>query len=527
MFSLRSWLALLLLTVWTATSDAAATTVSRNHPSFVNQTTCNGNTYTYQELAGYGFLPSTRRDKFGDTLGGFGSSLAFDTGSWRKGRNGVYTGIVWLLPDRGWNTEGTLNFQARVHKFEVQLTPKPGATTKKPSSPNIKLTYLDTIRFTAPDGTPCTGLDGDIEGSISFRGFPDLPVATYPGDGFGGKGKGGRRIPIDCEGLVLNRDGSFWVSDEYGPFVYKFDKRGKMIEAIRPNDAILPRRNGSVSFSADSPPVFNLDEVIDPENPDTGRANNQGFEGLTISDDGRTLYVLLQSAADQEGGLAKQTNRYSRLVVYDVSRGKARYEAEYVVPLPQFNDPTAKASKNPKTAAQSEIHHIKDGQFLVLARDSGAGHGQDSPLSVYRHADVFDIAQATNIKGNRYDSAKGAIADTNGVLKSGITPAKYCTFLDFNVNSQLNRFGVQNGGAQDATLLNEKWESLGLVPADGRNGDDDEWYLFSFSDNDFITQNGFMNGGKFPYKDSSGFDLDNQVLAFKVKLPSRSRPYRD
>jgi len=76
------------------------------------------------------------------------------------------------------------------------------------------------------------------------------------------------------------------------------------------------------------------------------------------------------------------------------------------------------------------------------------------------------------------------------VLKSGITPATYCSFINFNVNSQLNRFGVHNGGAQDAILLNENWESIGIVPVDGLVWDDDEWFVFSLSDNDFITQDG-------------------------------------
>jgi hypothetical protein len=51
---------------------------------------------------------------------------------------------------------------------------------------------------------------------LTFEGFPDLPVATYTGDGFGNSGSGGKRISIDAEGLVLGEDGSFWVSDEYG-----------------------------------------------------------------------------------------------------------------------------------------------------------------------------------------------------------------------------------------------------------------------------------------------------------------------
>ena len=52
----------------------------------------------------------------------------------------------------------------------------------------------------------------------------------------------------------------------------------------------------------------------------------------------------------------------------------------------------------------------------------------------------------------------------------------------------------------------------------------DEYYLFTFSDNDFITQNGYMNRGKLPYADESGYNLDNQALVFKVKLPSGSKP---
>jgi len=154
-----------------------------------------------------------------------------------------------------------------------------------------------------------------------------------------------------------------------------------------------------------------------------------------------------------------------------------------------------------------------------LARDSGAGHGQATSLSVYRHADVFDITNATNIKGNVNDCANCSIASLDGVLNEGIVPATFCSFLDYNVNSQLNRFGVNNGGIQNQDLLNEKWESLALAPVDGELGADGEWFLFSLSDNDFITQDGFLEGGKFTYSDASGFTLDNQALVFKVSLP--------
>ncbi|KAF3025786.1 hypothetical protein E8E14_014563 [Neopestalotiopsis sp. 37M] len=502
----------------------AASNATVSVDGVVNSTTCNGQTYVYQELAGYGFVVSDAVDKFGDTLGGLGSAIYIDKTSWKKSCNGTYTGTLWSLPDRGWNTEGTLNFQPRVHKFTISLTPVPNATVASPSPPNLMFSYEDTIRFSGPDGTPCTGLDADVTGYLSYPGFPDLPVATYTGDGFGGDGPGGQRIPVDCEGLVVNADGSFWISDEYGPYVYLFDATGKMLTAIRPPDAIVPFRNGTESFSAASPPHY-IDDgngpLPNPEHPDTGRENNHGFEGLTVSEDGQSLWVLLQAATVQEGGLEKQTQRYTRFLQYDISTPLSPvYVSEYIVPLPSYIDPTAKASKNPKIAAQSEVHALANGQFLVLARDSGAGHGQDESQSVYRQIDVVDVAGATDLKTAGYDCTNCSVADAEtGVLVDGVDTATYCGFLDFNVNSQLGRFGLHNGGDQDAQLLNEKWESIAVVPVNPRDPDD-EYFVFSLSDNDFITQNGFLNDGQFTYADSSGYNLDNQALVFKVTIPS-------
>ncbi|KAI0124925.1 3-phytase [Xylariales sp. AK1849] len=490
----------------------------------VNSTTCNGKEYVYEELAGYGSVVSDAVDKFGDTLGGLGSAIHMERNAWKKTSSGSYTGTLWTLPDRGWNTEGTLNYVPRVHKFTVTYTPAPNATVANPSSQNLILTYEDTIQFSGPDATPCTGLDANVTGYLSYPGFPDLPVATYTGDGFGGDGPGGQRVPVDSEGLYVNDDGSFWVSDEYGPYVYLFGNDGKMLVAIRPPDAIVPFRNGTESFSAASPPHY-IDDgkgpLPNPEHPDTGRENNHGFEGLSVSDDGKTLWVLLQAATVQEGGLEKQTQRYTRFLSYNITTPLTPiYTAEYVVPLPTYVDPTAKASKNPKIAAQSEVHALPNGQFFVLSRDSGAGRGQDETQSVYRQIDVFDISGATDIKAGGYDCETCSAADADtGILVDGVQTAEYCGFLDFNVNAQLGRFGLHNGGHQNASLLNEKWESITVVPVDPESPGD-EYFVFSLSDNDFITQNGHLNGGEFAYADSTGYNLDSQALVFKVKIPN-------
>ena len=51
-------------------------------------------TFVNRGLVGVARVPSDARDQFGDTLGGFGSAMAMDLDSWKKNRDGSYTGIL-------------------------------------------------------------------------------------------------------------------------------------------------------------------------------------------------------------------------------------------------------------------------------------------------------------------------------------------------------------------------------------------------------------------------------------------------
>src|SRR5262249_52839566 len=155
-------------------------------------------------------------------------------------------------------------------------------------------------------------------------------------------------------------------------------------------------------------------------NPVSGRQNNQGFEGLAMSPDRRTLFVLLQSALIQDLDPAniKTTRRNTRLLAYDLSGDAPRLVGEYVVQLPLYQDPTN--TNNKLIAAQSEMLALNDHQFLVLSRDSGNGFTHpNSPGSVYRSIDLIDIAGATNIAGTIYDDPAHRVAPM-GMLSSAI-----------------------------------------------------------------------------------------------------------
>ena len=432
-------------------------------------------------LVGVVRVPATARDAQGDTLGGFGSAMALVPGSWHV-KDGSFSGTLAMLPDRGWNTQGTSDYQARVQYFDVALTPEHP----------LKLGYRKSLLLTDAAGTATTGLDPSAV-KPATGGFPPLPLAANG------------HISLDSEAIALRGDGTIWVSDEYGPYIYHFDSRGKMIAAIRPPEAMLPFRNDAVNFSAG--------ESVKGE-PRTGRQNNQGLEGMSIAPGGRYLFAITQSALvqDLDGADVRASRRNARLLQYDIT-GAPKLIHEYVVQLPLYSDGARSG-----VAAQSEMLALNDHQFLLLCRDSGAGFTAKRDASAYRMVSVVTIDGATDIMG-RYDGVGGSVAPGGNLLPQ-ITPAALTPFLDINDNAQLARFGLHNGAPNDSSNLYEKWESMALAPIRDPRAPDD-YFLFVGSDNDFITQDGMMAGK--PYQDASGANVDSVVLVYRVQLPGTRR----
>ena len=53
-------------------------------------------------------------------------------------------------------------------------------------------------------------------------------------------------------------------------------------------------RHGAPNFASDNPGPGAAEP--DPKDPDTGRQNNQGLEGMAMTPDGKFLIAVLQSA---------------------------------------------------------------------------------------------------------------------------------------------------------------------------------------------------------------------------------------
>ncbi|MBW8791742.1 MAG: esterase-like activity of phytase family protein, partial [Rhizobium leguminosarum] len=182
-----------------------------------NSATVGGLIFVNKGLVGIGRIAANQRDKFGETFGS-GSGMAVDPAAWSRDGAG-YKGTLYLLPDRGYNAVGTADYRPRLNTISIGLTPTaPGATPepgKEQSGVDAKL--VDSTLFVDDKGGDLTGLDPESGVRPAAGDFPPLPQAV--------NGK----IALDNEAIIRMADGTMFVSDEYGPYIYHFSADGHLL----------------------------------------------------------------------------------------------------------------------------------------------------------------------------------------------------------------------------------------------------------------------------------------------------------
>lgn len=453
--------------------------------------------WTNAGLVGVGRLSANSFDQRGpglDTLGGIFSSMALKPGSLSYS-NGVYTGELLALPDRGFG-DGATDFKARVQTLAFNFTP---ATGPFPTGQNqFQFSNTATTLFTYDGGTNFTGFD------------PSQAIGTQPQSAPGSIG-GGRRS-IDAEGLAITSDGGYYVSDEYGPWVYKFNAAGELQGTLAPGAHLTPKTG----------PAFpRPNDFRGSVAPDQGRRNNRGLEGLTVTPDGKTLVAALQSPTIQDGGAANGS-RNTRILTWDIDPTSATFNqqtGEYIYEL-TLQGNAAGARHTPI----SEISALSNTEFLVLERDgTGLGATTTGPIT-YKNINVMNITGATNLLtdpvGAPYILERGAPGQlnlANSGLPAGITPVSRVDLVDMLDISQLSKFGlnVNQFGSQDQNTISEKWEGLAIIDAiDTAYAGD--FYLLVGNDNDFKASTVVHNGAVVG---ANAVTVDNMILVYHI-IPS-------
>ncbi|WP_333833798.1 phytase [Rubrimonas sp.] len=193
-------------------------------------------------------------------------------------------------------------------------------------------------------------------------------------------------IRPDPEGIALGASGRFWVSSERdlngNPSIWLFDRDGQRIGELPVDAKFLPDAART-----------------------QGVRSNLGFESLTITPDGRTLWTATESAIAQDGGLATtETSAVARLIRYDLTTGEAVAEHVYEVE-PIANERTPEGAF--ADSGLVELIALDDqGTLLALERSfsTGAeGRGYSGKLFLVRTQGATNVIDV--------DAIPSAIAD--------------------------------------------------------------------------------------------------------------------
>lgn len=335
----------------------------------------------------------------GNNLGGIGSGLA-----WAGGNTFIAT------PDRGPNAtpynslvDDTASYIARFQTVTLNLTQTSSGSLPFTLTPTLTATTLLSSATPLVYGTGA-GLGNKIDGITPIgSGAPALNATnntnyfTGRSDNFssGQPSTYVNNARLDPEGVRVSNDGkSVFVSDEYGPYVYQFDRAtGQRIQSF-----VMPGNLAITNLSAQG--------AVEIANNATGRVTNKGMEGLAITPDGKTLVGIMQAPLEQD------TKKNVRIVTIDIASG-ATHEYAY---------------KLTTGSGVSEIVAINDHQFLVDERDgNGLGGGGNAVAKQLYKIDLTGAVDVSALSGDLSTQAvaKTLVLDMVAVLNAhGITSDK-------------------------------------------------------------------------------------------------------
>jgi hypothetical protein len=362
-----------------------------------------------------------------NNLGGMGSAITYVGGN-----------DFLALPDRGPNAvpfnpavDDTVAYVNRFHTVHLNLTPN---TTGSGLPFELKPLLQQTTFLWST--TPL------VYGSVNGSGVPPINGVmryyfTGRSDGFDASQNSGdpNDARFDTEGIRVSNDGnSVFISDEYGPYIYQFDRN----TGVRLRSFALPS-----SFY-----VPNLSAVGNTEisGNTVGRTTNKGMEGLAITPDGKTLVGIVQAALLQDAAQKGAAAKVLRIVTIDIASGQVTGQFAYGLTT---------------GSGVSEILALNNHEFLVDERD---GHGRaDGSLAVVKQLFKIDLTGATDV-----GAMDGKTAAANEVKKT--------LFVD--LVTSMNAAGIS------AAEIPAKIEGISFGP-DLKGGGETIHTLWVANDNDF------------------------------------------
>ena len=407
-------------------------------------------------------------------LGGLGSGLAWMGGDYFLG-----------LPDRGPNAvdyndclasdgkdalDNTTSYINRFHTLHLSLAPSdPGSKLPFTLTPMLVKTTLLSSRTPLVYGPGCGDAHSGvpplnaIDHTYYFSGRSDNFDPSVHSSG------NPRNARLDTESIRVSNDREHvYISDEYGPYVYEFDRR----TGARTRNFPLPPK----FFVANQSPHVDFEIGLNT----SGRVTNKGMEGLAITPDGRTLVGAMQSPLIQDGGDVK--GGVTRIVTIDIETGRTH---EYAYQLDTVTKTTI-----------SDILAINDHEFLVDERDSKGRADVPGSKAGFKRLYRIDLQFAhdvSNVSGitagvpniAQYAVPKNLFLDIVAILTSDPVDMA-ATAIPAKLEGVSFGPDVIIGGLVKHTIwvANDNDFLTPLPPAVGSGDNPNQFFVFAFDDHD-------------------------------------------
>ena len=288
--------------------------------------------------------------------------------------------LFYLVTDRGPNIDFKGN-SGKGKMFPVSSYAPRIGLFKMNKDGSVSLVKEITLK--SPDGKEITGLPNPngkgATGEIAY----DLDGNILGTDEYG----------LDSEGIVALKDGTFWISDEYGPHIVHYDADGKQIERISPFGMDTGKRH--------------LPAVL------ARRRANRGMEGLAITPDEKTLVGIMQSTLFNPSKKEISNKQLVRIVTFDIKTGSTKQYA-YI--------------QNKETDSTCGITVLSNTEFVVIERDGKFSGEKEAHKYLFK----IDLKDATDITGENPESKEGLLINgktleqctTEEIEAAGIKPVK-------------------------------------------------------------------------------------------------------
>ncbi|MDR6101062.1 hypothetical protein QE369_001240 [Agrobacterium larrymoorei] len=160
---------------------------------------------------------------------------------------------------------------------------------------------------------------------------------------------------FDVESIQPVADG-FWVGEEFGPYILKFTRDGKLTD-------VIATKAGAIEVKSPDNPMLTLPGNPTQKLPAFNLKRSGGFEGMALSKDGTKLYGLLEGPLYNTDGQVEKTEDGAtglRIIELDVA-SKAWTGRTWLYPLAEGGE------------AIGDFNMLDDSTALVIERDNGAG----------------------------------------------------------------------------------------------------------------------------------------------------------